>query len=586
MNQNLKNKLLTLPSSSGCYLMKNDQQHIIYVGKAKNLQKRVLSYFQKPHSGKTQKMVSEIADIDIIITNTETEALILELNLVQLHDPRYNVLLKDGKTFPYIQIKKTKDPYLKIARDTKDKTSKYFGPYPDSQAAYSILHLLQRLFPLRKCKTVPNQPCLYYYLGQCMAPCIKPIDTATYEDVIQKITDFMNGNNANIRQELLRKMRQHAQELQFEQANEIKQLIANIDYMNTTQSVQLAAKKDIDIFAYHAQNELISIATLIVRNGKLLTKITQVLPQYTDVEDVFQSYIMQFYSKNLKPSTLVLPKTSDYSALEQALNVTITTPTRGKHFQLVTMAAQNALKAMEDEQSKLINIHQDSQEVLEELGIRLKISYPKQIDFLDNSHTVGQDYVGVAVVFINGHPAKKMYRKYKINPINKGADDKAMYEVTYRRFYRHLSEKRQTCDLLLVDGGIIQVQAAARALNDLQLDVPVFGVVKDEKHQTRAIINTQNETISIRDHSALFMLVNKMQAEVHRYAITFHHSRRSKSMMSSILDNIPGLGPVRLQNIMRIYGTGQKMKETSIEELTQYVPRKVAILIHEALENS
>lgn len=585
MNQLLKDKLQALPSSPGCYLMKNDAHAIIYIGKAKNLYKRVNSYFQKAHSGKTQKMVSEILDFDVIITNSEKEALILELNLVQLHNPRYNVLLKDGKTYPYIQVKKTKHPIIKIARNTKDKDSKYYGPYPDSQAAFSILHLLQQIFPLRKCRNVPKKPCLYYYLGQCLAPCIQVVEQTQYDTILADIHAFMSGNIGQVRKELYDKMQSHAEKLEYEQASEIKKLVDNIDYMQSGQSVQLDTAQDVDVFAFHVQNEHISIATLIVRGGKLLTKINQILPLYNEEEETLTSYIMQFYAKNILPKLIILPKKSEQAALSEALDRKVIAPTRGKHYELLMMAAQNALKGMTDNQLKLLVNTHDTNEVIDELAKRLQIPYPKQIDFIDNSHTAGDDFVSAVVVFINGIPNKKMYRKYKINSLHKGADDKAMYEVVYRRFYRHLVENRSFCDLLLVDGGMIQVRAAKQALLDLKVAIPVFGVVKDLRHRTQAIVDYNNQVFSLQDHRPLLFLLSKMQDEVHRYVIQFHRSSRSKSMIASLLDGIDGLGPVRKRNLLKIYGTVNKIKEASVDELAQYVPKNVAINIKTALND-
>ncbi len=582
----LKEKLATLTQSPGCYLMKNDNHEIIYVGKAKNLHKRVNSYFNRPQSGKTQKMVGEIRDFDFIITNSEKEALILELNLVQHHDPRYNVLLKDDKTYPYIQIKNMRHPAIKIARNTKDKTSKYYGPYPDSQAAYQIVNLLNQIFPLRKCKTLPKKPCLYYHLGQCIAPCINMIPPEQYQSIIEDINRFMHGNTSTIRDDLVKKMQQLSLEMKYEQANEVKKLITSIDYMQKGQSVQLNDRVDCDIFAYHARNDYISIATLIVRDGKLLTKMNAILPLYTDEEEVVTSYLMQFYAKNIKPSLIVMPKTADIDALSEALNVRIINPSRGKHYDLLTIAAQNAIKAMEDNSLKLSVIGNDTNDVMDLLAKKLGINYPKQIEFIDNSHTNGGEAVSAVVVFVNGNPMRKMYRKYRINNQFKGADDKAMYEVLYRRFYRMLSEKKSFSDVLFVDGGIIQVRAAQKALADLQITLPVFGVVKDQNHRTNGIISVDNEFISIKEDKPLFFFVTKMQDEVHRYVIDFHRKARNKSLISSILDSIDGLGPVRKEKLLHIYGTVQKIAEASVEELAQYLPKNVAINVKNYLEKA
>ena len=511
MTELLHEKLAALTQAPGCYLMKNAHQEIIYVGKAKNLYKRVNSYFQKSHCGKTQKMVSEVADFDVIITNTEKEAFILELNLVQLHDPRYNVLLKDGKTYPYIQIQKGQHPTIKIARNTKDKQSIYYGPYPDSRVAFSILFLLQQLFPLRKCRNLPKKACLYYHLGQCLAPCIQFVSSDRYEKILNDIQQFMNGNTAKIRLELQRKMEMHAEALRFEQANEVKKILESIQYMQSGQSVQLMKMQDTDVFAYHANNDYLSIATLIVRGGKLLTKINEIVALYGEEEEVFSSYIMQFYSRNLIPKTIALHPFEDSALLADTLMTKIVSPTRGSIHDLLMMAAQNAIKGMEENQLKLLVPGGDNNEVLEELASRLDISYPKQIDFIDNSHLAGENFVGAVVVFVHGVPNKKLYRKYRIQSPFKGADDKAMYEIVYRRFYRQLAEKILPSDLLLVDGGFLQIRAAKEALHALQIDIPVFGLVKDNRHRTSGLVDEHQQEIQIKDYPKLLFLLTKMQ---------------------------------------------------------------------------
>lgn len=580
----LKTKLANLPSASGCYLMKNIDNEIIYVGKAKDLNKRVSSYFKKVHNLKTQKMVGEIVDFDIFITNSEKEALILELNLIKLYNPRYNVLLKDDKTYPYIELTKARHPMLKISRNTNNKTSQYYGPYPDSHAAYSIINLLNQLFPLRKCRTLPSKPCLYYYLGQCLAPCINEVSEQEYKTIIQNINAFMKGDTQEVVNDLRGKMHNFSDKLEYEQANEMKKLIENIEYLSKGQSVQVVSNKDFDVAAYHSNNEYISITILILRNGKLLTQINEILPLYGLEEEVFLSYLMQYYSKNKLPNTLVLPKVIASKPLAESLNVKIVSPTRGQNFDLVTMAAKNALKAMEDNKYKMLVTSNDKNEVLDKLSEFLSIPYPKQIDFIDNSHLFGSDFVSAVVVFINGSSNKKMYRRYKIKHNETGADDKAVYEVIYRRYYRHLSENIPFCDLLLIDGGIIQVNAAKNALEKLHIDIPIFGVVKDDKHQTKGIIDLANNFYDLKEDKQLMNFISKLQAEIHRYVISFHKNIRSKSLFSSIIDDIEGIGPKRKQILLKIYGTINKIKETSVEELSQHIPLNVAKNLKRILE--
>ena len=574
MNQALKEKLASLPALPGCYLMKNIYGEIIYVGKAKRLSVRVNQYFNRPHSGKTQKMVSEIETFDIIITKTEKEALILEMNLIHLHNPRYNILLKDGKSYPYVKISLNNDPFISIARNKKDKKAKYFGPFPDSHAARDIIQLLNRLYPLRKCNHIPKKPCLYYHIGQCLGPCINQIEKCVYDDLIKQIVSFLNGDTKDIKKQLKDRMYKHSENLEFEQAKECKDLLDSIEHITSKQVVEMNDKIDRDVIAYTAKNDYIAFSIIMIRGGLVLVKHTDILPLYDDEENAFISYIMQFYQNHSVPKEIITSKITDPELLEEVLNTKIVVPTRGIKQDLVKMSAENAIKAMQDK--FLASKNDDILEVLDELAKRAKITSTNHIEMIDNSHLQGDEAVGAVVVFTNGIPNKKMYRKYAIKHAEKRDDTASMYEVIYRRFYRKLVEQTPIGDLLIVDGGITQLNAARKALNELNIDLSLVGLAKDNKHTTRALVLESGEEVDIKDYPPLFFLLTKMQDEVHRFVISYHRDRRSKSLTSSILDSIDGLGPVRKNELLRVFGTVNRIKEASVEELSQYVPKKVA----------
>ncbi len=583
MNQTLKEKLASLPALPGCYLMKNIHGEIIYVGKAKRLSVRVNQYFNRPHSGKTQKMVSEIDTFDTIITKTEKEALILEMNLIHLHNPRYNILLKDGKAYPYVKISLTNDPFISIARNKKDKKAKYFGPFPNSHAARNIINLINRLYPLRKCNHIPNKACLYYHIGQCLGPCVNKIDKETYDNLVHQITSFMNGDTKEVKASLTKKMYEYSANLEFEQAKECKELLDSIEHTTSKQAVEMNDKIDRDIIAYHAKNDYIAFSVLMIRGGLVLVKHTDVLPLYDDEEGAFISYIMQFYQTHIVPKEIIVSNINDSELLEEVLNTKITLPSRGVKQELLKMSAENAIKAM---QEKFLTTKEDEDIllILDELAKRAKITSTHHIEMIDNSHLQGSEAVSAVVVFTNGLPNKKMYRKYAINQEEKRDDTASMYEVIYRRYYRKLVEQTPIGDLLIVDGGITQLHAARKALDSLNINLPIIGLAKDNKHTTRALVLESGEEVDIKDYPPLFFLLTKMQDEVHRFVISYHRDRRSKSLTNSILDSIEGLGPKRKSELLRVFGTINRIKEASVEELSQYVPRNVAINIKNTLE--
>lgn len=575
-------KLALLPDLPGCYLMKNKNNEIIYVGKAKNLKKRVSQYFTKPHDGKTALMVSNVEDFDLIITSSEKEALILEANLIKKHDPKFNILLKDDKRYPYVKLNLKDHPYLEIARDIKDKKAKYFGPFSDSTAAYESINLLNKIYPLRKCKNIPKKECLYYHLKMCLAPCINKIEKQDYENIIEKITKFYNGDASEVKRELVKKMNLLSSELKFEEANECKIMIEYLNHLLINQNVELNKNLNVDFFSAHLKEGYVSFATFIYRNGTLISKESSVFEFVGDLKESFESYITSYYLKRVKPKEIVVPEYLDKELLSEVLEIKVSNAKQGKRKDIIDMVGQNAIKAMEDEFAK----SQNKQIVLTKLQELLNIDYPHRIDLFDNSHFAGDLAIGVKVCFEDGVSNKKLYRKYLIRGDNKRDDLASMYEVVYRRLFKIISENDYKPDLIIVDGGINQLNAIKEIVSNLNLEINLAGLVKDEKHNTRALINEEGEILEIDKRSDLFFFLMNLQDEVHRYAITSHINKRKKSLTSSILDEVKGLGSKRKETLLKAFPSTADLKNASIEEISQYVPINVAKEIKKVLDNN
>lgn len=581
MNELIKTKIDNIPINPGVYLMKNEKDEVIYVGKAKSLKKRVPQYFLRPHEGKTQKMVNDVVDFDVIITSSEREALILEMNLIHKYNPKYNILLKDDKTYPYIEISNEESPCLKIARKIKGKKSVVFGPYPDSKAAYEILNLLNRIYPLRKCNKVPKEECLYYHMNQCLGPCIKKIEKERYDDVINNIKKLMNGDTKELINNLKQEMYNYSNNLEFEKAKECKDTIDRIEYIISKQKVEFNDRKDRDVFAFHTKNGYISIAILMFSNGVLSLKDTRTFSYLEDENEVMINFIYDFYQKHRIPKEIIIPTLKDADLLSDLLNIKVIMPLRGMKLDLLQMAGENAFKAMED-QHMIKVIKEDKYNLLKNLSELLNIEIPSRIELIDNSHIQGDAAVGTVVVYVNGEAEKNLYRKYKINGEEKRDDLASMHEVLYRRYYRLLVEGGVVSNLLIVDGGYNQLLVAKEVLSSLGFNqVHLAGLVKDNHHRTRGLINEEGKEIILpKDHSLLFFLT-RMQDEVHRFAISYHHNLRSKSLTSSFLDNIEGIGVKRKEILLKTFGSAKKIIEAPLDELIQYVPLEVAKKIKE-----
>ncbi len=586
MNKVLEQEILLLPNKPGVYLMYDEQNVIIYIGKAKNLKKRVAQYFLRPQSGKVAAMVSKVVHFDTIITSNEVEALILEMNLIKEHLPRYNVLLKDDSHYPYIAIrKKGNDPYLRIVRKAdKPKEYKYFGPFPNSSSAYQIVDLLNKIFPLRKCKNIPKTPCLYYHMGQCLAPCINEINKDVYDELINKIERFLSGGDSEIKGEITQKMLQASEEMRYEAALEYKKILAAIENVTAKQSVESQVKINRDIFAYAKRDGYFALAVLVFRQGLLLGKELYIVEEFESNNEQAANLITQYYLSRPLPNEIIVGNKEVAKKITPFLDVAISVPQLGEKQDLIRLAQENAVHGL-DEHFLTARLSDDNLSLLEELGDHLQIPTPYRIDLFDNAHLQGSNPVGVAVIYINAEPVKAMYRKYHISKANAGNDVGAMKEVLSRRYTRIKEENEPLPNLIIVDGGIGQVNAAVEVLKNLELAIPVAGLFKDDKHQTKGLINETGEEINLNIKSPLFFLLMRMQDEVHRYAITFHRQLRKKKVFTSILDDIPGLGKKRQQIIRSAYPTMTDLKKASVSELSQLIPHQVAINLYNKLQN-
>lgn len=582
MNEKLLNEINLLPNKPGCYLMHDADDNIIYVGKAKNLKNRVSQYFNRPHTGKTAAMVSHVDHFEIIITRTEKEAFILESNLIQKHLPRYNILLKDDKHYPYIAIHKVKDPYISIARNLNDKKCDYFGPFPESSNAYEMINILNKFYPLRKCNKVPKTPCLYYHLGQCLAPCINKIKNEQYQTVIDEIKQFLKGDNKKVLQEVKEKIKESSEKLDFETAVEYKKILDSLNHINDKQNVELISNDDVDVFGYFIREGYISLAILIIRKGILIAKKNYVYELVGEIEDFLSGIIFQYYQHNLMPKEIVVGNKEIKESLESLFQANVTNPTKGKLFDLINVAQINAKEGL-DEHFMSARLDDDKLKILEDLGNLLNIKTPYRIELFDNSHLQGTNAIGAMVCFINGEPNKKMYRKFNIESENKKDDLSSMKEVLTRRYTRIKEENQTFPDLILLDGGLEQIEIAKEVIKKLNLKINIAGLAKSEKHRTNSLINSDGEVIDLNQNKPLFFLLTRMQDEVHRYAISTHRNKRNKSMFASVFDNIPGLGEKRTELLIKIYPTIAELNNVSLIELEQIIPKESAIALYNKL---
>ena len=588
MNNLIKSKLELLPTSPGCYIHKDKNGMIIYVGKAKNLRNRVRSYFRGSHDTKTEALVSEIVDFEFIVTESNIEALLLEINLIKENKPKYNIMLKDDKSYPFIKITNERYPRLIITRQVKKDGGLYFGPYPDVGAANEIKRLLDRIFPFRKCTNPPSKVCFYYHIGQCMAHTVCRKDEAYFKAMSQEVSDFLKGQDDKIIDDLKSKMALAAQSMEFERAAEYRDLIQAIGTLRTKQRVMAKDLQNRDVFGYYVDKGWMCVQVFFVRQGKLIERDVNLFPYYNDPDEDFLTYVGQFYQEksHLVPNEILIPQDIDEEAVKALVDTKILKPQRGEKKQLVNLAIKNARVSLEQKFNLLEKSVEKTQGAIENLGRLLQIPTPVRIESFDNSNIMGTSPVSAMVVFVNGKPSKKDYRKYKIKTVVGPDDYASMREVIRRRYGRVQRDGLTPPDLIVIDGGQGQVNIAKQVIQEeLGLDIPIAGLQKNDKHQTHELLfGDPLEVVELSRNSQEFFLLQRIQDEVHRFAITFHRQLRSKNSFSSQLDGIEGLGPKRKQNLMKYFKSLTKIKEASVDEIVAVgIPRAVAEAVHHHL---
>ena len=588
MNNLIKSKLELLPTSPGCYIHKDKNGTIIYVGKAKNLRNRVRSYFRGSHDTKTEALVSEIVDFEFIVTESNIEALLLEINLIKENKPKYNIMLKDDKSYPFIKITNERYPRLIITRQVKKDGGLYFGPYPDVGAANEIKRLLDRIFPFRKCTNPPSKVCFYYHIGQCMAHTVCHKDESYFKAMSQEVSDFLKGQDDKIINDLKDKMALAAQNMEFERAAEYRDLIQAIGTLRTKQRVMAKDLQNRDVFGYYVDKGWMCVQVFFVRQGKLIERDVNLFPYYNDPDEDFLTYVGQFYQEksHLVPNEILIPQDIDEEAIKALVDTKVLKPQRGEKKQLVNLAIKNARVSLEQKFNLLEKSVEKTQGAIENLGRLLQIPTPVRIESFDNSNIMGTSPVSAMVVFVNGKPSKKDYRKYKIKTVVGPDDYASMREVIRRRYGRVQRDGLTPPDLIVIDGGQGQVNIAKQVIQEeLGLDIPIAGLQKNDKHQTHELLfGDPLEVVELSRNSQEFFLLQRIQDEVHRFAITFHRQLRSKNSFSSQLDGIEGLGPKRKQNLMKYFKSLAKIKEASVDEIVAVgIPRAVAVAVHQHL---
>ena len=583
----IKQKLALVPNKPGCYQMKNKDGIIIYVGKAKKLKNRLSSYFRGTHTGKTKKLVSEISDFEYIVVENETESLVLELNLIKKYDPKYNILLRDDKSYPYIELTNEEIPKLSVVRNVNRKRSnrtRLFGPYPNVTAARTIVNLLNRIYPLRKCNTYNKKPCLYYHIGQCLGYCSKTYDKEELKNMESEILSFLRGNDKILTDKIKIAMNDASNKLNFEKAKEYKEMLDYINILNEKQKVEINDTKDIDVFGYYLDKSYLSIQVFFIRGGKILERHSKIYPIIDDVTDELNRYIAKFYEKDIiPPKEILVPSIVDPSIIEKVTNIKVVVPSKGTKKNLVDMACNNANIILNEKFELIKKDEQRTTIANEELKNILKLDKLDRIEIFDNAHLFGTYNVSGMVVYVDGKESKNDYRKYKIS-VDKNDDYNTMREVIYRRYFRVLNDNLTKPDLILVDGGKGQINAATDIISSLGLNIPVAGLKKDDKHATNALIYN-NQIIEINKRSNLFYYLERMQDEVHNFTINYHKQLRSKGSLESILESVSGIGEVRKIELLKKYKTITKLKEVDIEELKKILPENVAKNLKEFLEN-
>lgn len=575
--KNFKEKLALVPTKPGSYQMKNKEGVIIYVGKAKNLQRRLRSYFTRTLTGKTKMLVEDIDDFEYIVTSSELESLILEITLIKKYDPKYNILLRDDKSYPYIELTNEKYPTLKIVRNVKRKRMKnhLYGPYPNVQAARKTVNMINRIYPLRKCEKLKKELCLYYHIEECLGYCCKEVEKEKIEEMKKEIISFLKGDASMISKKIKEEMEKASENMNYEKALELKNMLEDIETTLKKQQIDLNNNANFDLVNYYFENNYLSIELFFIRQGLLFGRHNEIIPSLGDVSSEITEYLIKFYEKGILPNELVIPEDLEEELLRSYFQIKVTKPQKGRLKKLVDLARENAKEQMGLEKETLKQDDEERLHALEELKNLLGLKELHRMESFDNSHLFGTFYVGGMVVFDDFLPKKDLYRKYKISTEVKD-DLSAMREVLYRRYFKTIMEESYKPDLIVMDGGQLQISAAKEILTSLNLEIPIIGLVKDKSHRTNHIMNENYEILEVDKDSKLFLFLTRIQEEVHRYAITYHRNIKAKGALSSLLDAVPGIGEVRKKELLKAFGSLKKMKEASIEELSTVVGQEIA----------
>lgn len=583
--KDFKEKLSLVPTKPGSYQMKNKDGVIIYVGKAKNLQKRLRSYFTRTVTGKTKMLVEDIDDFEYIVTDSELESLLLEINLIKKYDPKYNILLRDDKSYPYIELTNDKYPTLKVVRNVKRKKNKnyLYGPYPNVSAARSTVNMINRIYPLRKCDKLKKDLCLYYHINECLGYCKKDVPKDTIDEMKREIISFLKGDATLITKKIKQEMEKASDNLNFEKALELKNMLDNINIVLKKQKIDLNDNYNFDLVNYYFDNNYLSIEIFFIRNGLLVGRHNEIISSLEDVNLEVEEYIIKFYEKSLLPKELLVPIDINKELLSDYFNIKVNTPERGKLKKLLDLALANAKEQMELRVETLKKDDDEREKCLEELKNLLGLKQLHRIESFDNSHLFGTFYVGGMVVFDDFLPNKDLYRKYKIS-VDVKDDLSAMKEVIYRRYFKTIMEESYIPDLIVMDGGKLQISVCKEIIDSLNLNIKIIGLVKDKNHRTSYIMDDNYDILEVDKDSKLFLFLTRIQDEVHRYAITYHRNIKSKGALTSLLDSVPGIGNVRKKELLKRYGSLKKMKEASLEELEDIVGHDASIKLYEYLK--
>jgi len=573
-----KEKLSLVPTKPGSYQMKNKDGVIIYVGKAKNLQRRLRSYFTRTVTGKTRMLVEDIDDFDYIVTSSELESLILEITLIKKYDPKYNILLRDDKTYPYIELTNETYPTVKVVRNTKRKKIKnhLYGPYPNATAARKTVNIINRLYPLRKCEHLKKDLCLYYHIHECLGYCKKEISKEVIDEMKKEIITFLKGDSTIITEKIQKEMQKASENMNYEKALELRDMLNDIETTLKKQKIDLNNNESFDLVNYYQDKNFLSIEIFFIRDGLLFGRHNEIINTLGNPEDEVIEYLIKFYDKGvIIPKALYIPMDLDEELISKYFDIKVYKPQKGKMKELMNLALDNAKEQMDLQEETLQKDDDERLKAIEELKTLLGVERVSRMETFDNSHLFGTFYVGGMVVFDDFLPLKDEYRKYKISTDVKD-DLGAMKEVLYRRYYKVLMEDLQKPDLIVMDGGATQITVAKTIVDSLGLKIPVIGLVKDDKHRTSHIMTENLELLNVPKDSKLFLFLTRIQDEVHRYAITYHRNIKAKGSLASVLDLAPGIGEVRRKELLKKFGSLKKIKEASIEELEKVLPKDTA----------